>query len=184
MTLDAELLTRASVTTGARERVEPGLDAVLPAAARGRQKARRVRASKRRSGSHAGRSVAIDARAFGVARRAEPGIGTRLVGMARSETSAVKPGELYLVERKPRGKGGDRDTVARGARALAVARRAEIARARGAHAVLAYPVALVDQMARRRRVLVRQIDVATIAVAQRPLFLVLVAAKAGRHLRT
>jgi len=49
--------------------------------------------------------------------------------------------------------------------------------------VLADPVAIVDQVARGRSVLGRQVDVARVAAARVPRFLVLVTAEARRHLR-
>jgi hypothetical protein len=60
---------------------------------------------------------------------------------------------------------------------------AEVAFARGPHAVLAHPIAVVDEVARWRRVLGGEVDVTAIAVAQRPLVLVLVTAEADGHLR-
>jgi hypothetical protein len=42
--------------------------------------------------------VAIDTRLLAVARRAEPWIGARLVGMTREEAGAVKAGEAYVIE--------------------------------------------------------------------------------------
>ena len=64
-----------------------------------------------------------------------------------------------------------------------MAARAEIALARRAYAVLADPIAVVDEVARRRRVLGGEIDVAGIARPQVPLVLVLVAAQAKSHFR-
>jgi hypothetical protein len=60
----------------------------------------------------------------------------------------------------------------------------QITRTRGSHAVLAHPISIVHQMARRKRALALHVDVATVAVARRPLVLVLVTSKARRHLRT
>jgi hypothetical protein len=61
-------------------------------------------------------------------------------------------------------------------------RSAEIARARRAHAVLASPIAVVDEVTGRQGVLCRQIDVTTVAITGAPLVFVLVAAEANGHL--
>jgi len=63
-----------------------------------------------------------------------------------------------------------------------MAARAKVARARRPHAVLAQPVSIVNQVADGRRVFRREVFVATIAGAEGPLILVLVAAKTGGHL--
>lgn len=61
---------------------------------------------------------------------------------------------------------------------------AEITRTRSPHAVLAQPVPVMNQVARRKRVLCLEIDVTAVAVAHGPLVFVLVATEAGRHLGT
>jgi hypothetical protein len=91
--------------------------------------------------------------------------------------------EGHGIEREPRRKcGHGADAVASGARPLRVATRAEIARARCSHAVLSYPVAIVNEMVGRWRAVVLEIDVAGVAVSHVPLVLMLVTAEAGRHL--
>jgi hypothetical protein len=96
----------------------------------------------------------------------------------------VEPLQLHGVERELRRKGRDGpDAVAARARALTVAARAEIPFTRRVHAVLAQPVAVVNEVAGGGRVLGGEIDVTTVAVAERPLVFVLVAAEARRHLR-
>jgi hypothetical protein len=70
---------------------------------------------------------------------------------------------------------------------LGVAGRAELPRARGAHAVLAHAVlahevALMNDVARGRDLLAREIHVAAVAVARLPLVLVLMAREALGHL--
>ena len=65
-----------------------------------------------------------------------------------------------------------------------MAGRAEIGLTGGSDAVLAEPVAVVDEMALGRLVFGGKIHVATVTVAERPLVPVLVAAEACRHLRT
>jgi hypothetical protein len=103
--------------------------------------------------------------------------------MPRDESRAVEPGERNLVERESRGERGDGPhAVARGARALGVAARAEVAGAGRADPVLAEPIAVVHEVALGRRVLGREVLVAAVAIAKRPLILVLVTPEAGGHL--
>ena len=119
-----------------------------------------------------------------MARRAQPGVRPRLFRVPRAEAGSVEPGQAHLVERHLRRQGRRRPrAVALRAGALGVAARAEIALAPGAHSVLADPVAVVNEVARRQRVLRGQVHVAAVAVAHFPLVLVLVAAEARRHLR-
>jgi hypothetical protein len=90
----------------------------------------------------------------------------------------------YVIERQLRREGGHcADAMARGAGALAMAAGAEIAFAAGTHTMLADPVAVVNEVARGRRVLCAEVDVTGIACAQAPLLLVLVTAQADGHLR-
>jgi hypothetical protein len=63
-----------------------------------------------------------------------------------------------------------------------MATRAEIAGAGRAHAVLAYPVTVMHEVAGRERVLGLEIDVAAVAVSEVPLILMLVASETGCHL--
>jgi hypothetical protein len=95
----------------------------------------------------------------------------------------VKAGERDLVERELGRQCRDGpDAVARGTRAFRVAARAEVACARCANAVLSQPVAVVNEVAHGRLILRREVPVAAVAVAERPLILVLVATEARGHL--
>jgi hypothetical protein len=117
-----------------------------------------------------------------MARHAESGLRARLERMARAEPSAMQAGEANLVESETRGqRRNDTDAVTPRALAFAVTRRAQVPRARRAHAVLANPIALVHEMTYRQGVLGCQIDVTPVAVARSPLIFVLVAAEAHRH---
>src|SRR4051812_28408750 len=167
MAPDAELLPRAAVAACASHGIDPRLCAVPSAASPAAHPARWVRARRRSPGADMRSRVAVDARRFAVAGGAEPGIGPPLVGMARFEAGAMKPGEAHVVEDQPRRERGDRPrSMARSARSFAVAGRTEIALARGMNAVLTEPVAVVHEVARRRGVLGREIDVASVAVAK------------------
>jgi hypothetical protein len=108
----------------------------------------------------------------------------RFLGVTGGEARAVKPRQTHIVERearRERGKGPF--SVTRGALSFRVTARAEVASGGRARAVLADPVAVVDQMVVGQRAFGLQIDVATAAVAQSPLVAVLVTAEATRHLR-
>ncbi len=89
MAIDAELFARAAVASRARGRVEPGLNAVLPPASRGREKSRRMRASRGRSRRDPRARVAVDARLVGMASRAEARLPARFFRMVRNEPGAV-----------------------------------------------------------------------------------------------
>lgn len=118
-----------------------------------------------------------------MARRAESRIRASLHRVPRDEAGPVKAGERDLVEREPRRQRRNRrDPVACGAGSLRVAARAEVASACGPSSMLAQPVAVVNEMARGRRILRSEILVATVAVTKGPLIVVLVAAEAGSHL--
>lgn len=119
-----------------------------------------------------------------MARRAQAWCCTRLFRVPCSEPATVQTCRANLVETHAPGESGDGHTMASGARPLAVARRAEVARACRAGAVLAQPVAIVHEVARGQSAFGREVDVATVAIARRPLVLVLMTPKAGRHLRT
>jgi hypothetical protein len=183
MTVDAELLARAPVTTRARHGVDSRLHPVLPAAGARDDPASRVRAPSIRAGRHALSDVAVHARVVTVARYAKPRIGARFLGVPRSESGTVQTRQAYLVEGKLGRKGRDRAaTVASGARARAVAARTEIAVAGGAHAMFAHEVRVMHEVVGGGRSLGGKVDVTAIAVAQRPLVAVLMAAETGRHL--
>jgi hypothetical protein len=184
VTADAELLACAAVTSGARGRVDARLHSVVSAACAGGDPPGGVRAARRRARAHLFTIVAALAGALGVARRAEARICPRLHRVARDEASAVKTGQGHFVERERRGQRRDRaDPMTRGARPLGVAARAQVPRARRAHAMLTNPVAVMHQVARGRPLFGCKVLVAAVAVAKRPLVLVLVAAEAGSHLR-
>jgi len=182
MAANAELLASAAVARGARDRIDSRLRSVLSAPAIRREPARRVWASASRAWCDTGSGMAVVARSLGVASDAEPGLRARLLGVPRSESSSMKPRQLHLVECQTGRESRDIDPMTRGARSLAVARRAEIASARRPHTVLPQPISLVDHVARRERVLCLQIDMTTVAVTHRPLVLVLVATEACGHL--
>jgi hypothetical protein len=127
--------------------------------------------------------MAALAGALAVAGRAEPRIRAGLHRVPRDEARAVKTGERDLVERESCGERRDGpDTVASGARTLRVAARAEVSRTGSSNSMLADPVAVMNQVARGRRVLRREILVAAVAVAKRPLIPMLVATEARGHL--
>src|SRR5689334_13556430 len=106
------------------------------------------------------RCVAIGARALAVARDAKAGIALRLERVSRAEARSVQPRETNLVESETPGeRRNEPHSMAARALPFAVARSAEIARSCGPHTVLANPVAVVDEMARRQDLLARQIDV-------------------------
>ncbi len=178
MATDAELLAGAAVAAGARRGIDACLHAMLTV-----RPARRVRALGGPTRDVLAR-VAVDAGGLGVAGRAEPRIGARLLGVTGFEAGAMKAREAHVAEGQLPRQGGDGPfAVARGALPIGVAARAEVARARRAHAVLAEEVSVVNEVIVRRRALVAQIDVTLVAVAHRPLVAVLVAPEARRHLR-
>ncbi len=181
---DAELLARAPMTAGARRGVDSRLDTVISTARARRDPPGWMGASGRRPWGDVLALVTIDAGLLTVAGRAEARIGARLVGMARDEPRAVHPRQARIVECEPCGQRGHRaDSVAGGARPLAVAARAEVARTRRADAVLAHEVTVVHQVILGERPFVCEVDVTAVAVAQRPLVAVLVAAEARCHRR-
>jgi hypothetical protein len=119
-----------------------------------------------------------------MARAAQAWVRTRFFRMPRPKARPVQTLQADLVERHlPGQRGHRRNAMARGARSLAMAGRAEVALTPGPHSVLAEPVAIVNEVARWRRVLGGKVDVTGIAAAQVPLILVLVTAEADRHLR-
>jgi hypothetical protein len=104
--------------------------------------------------------------------------------VARFEPGTVQAREANVVEREPRRqRRHGAFPMARGALPLGVAARAEITGARGARAVLAEPVAVVDEMVLGHRPFRSEVDVTAVAVAQRPLVAVLMASEAARHPR-
>jgi hypothetical protein len=129
------------------------------------------------------RGVAIDARAFAVARHAEARLPASFERMTRPKPRAVQTGKPHAVEREARRqRGHDADAVTARTVPFAVTRRAEIARAGRPQPMFAVPIAVVHEVARRQGLLGRQIHMAPIAVARPPLILVLVASEADRHL--
>lgn len=85
---DAELLTRAAVAARARHRIDARLLSVLPP--RRRDPVGRVRIARSRAGSDVRRRVALDARVFAVARRAEARVAASLQSMTRLESGAMQ----------------------------------------------------------------------------------------------
>jgi hypothetical protein len=119
-----------------------------------------------------------------MARRAQTGVCAGFERVPCPEARTVQSFQPHVIEGHFRRERGHRaDAVALRARTLAMAGRAEIALATCPDAVLADPVAVVDDVAGRRRVVGGEIDVARVAAAQVPLVLVLVTAEAGGHLR-
>ena len=119
-----------------------------------------------------------------MARRADAGIGPRFLRVPRRKTGAVQSGETDVVERQPRRqRGRGALPMARRALPLGVTARAQVALARRPRPMLAHPVAVVDEVVVGSLSVVPQVDVTSIAVAQRPLIAVLVAAEARGHLR-
>ena len=119
-----------------------------------------------------------------MAGRAEPWVGARLLGVTSDEARPVQPGQAHVAQSQLPGKRRDRPLpVAGRALTVGVTARAEVACARGANAVLADEVSVVNEMVVGGCALVPQIDVAAVAVPHRPLVAVLVAPEAGRHLR-
>jgi len=117
-----------------------------------------------------------------VASHAETGVGASFHRVAGDEAGTVEAREWHLIEHEPRRQRGDgADSVASGARSLGVAACAEITCARGSDAVLADPVAVMDEVTRRWRILRSEVLVTAVAVAKRPLILVLVTAEACGH---
>ncbi len=144
MAADAELLARAAVTSGARDGIEPRGQPMLTSPARCREPTGWVGTTRRGPRRHPRRSVAIDARIFGVARRAEPGLSARFFRVVCTKAGTMQSREPHLLECETRGERRHGHPVAAGTGSLAVARGAEVARAGGAHAVLSDPVSLVD----------------------------------------
>ena len=157
-------------------------DAVVPAARR--QPAGRVRAARRRARADVLARVAVDARALGVARRAEARVGARLLGVARGEAGAVQAGRLTSSKASFAGSAGTVPSPWHDAHCRSVWQLAQRSRALAARV----PCSRIQspsctRWSSGRRALGGEVDVASIAVAQRPLVAVLVAAEAGRHLR-
>jgi hypothetical protein len=104
--------------------------------------------------------------------------------MPCDEPGTVEPRNRNLVEREPgRQRRDGPDSMASGTGTFRVTTRAEVPCARGSHPVLPQPIAVVNEVTHRRSVLRREVLVTAVAVAQRPLVAVLVAAEAGGHLR-
>jgi len=180
---DAELLPGTAMASRARGRVDARLHAVIPSSGPGRDPPLWVRAARARALSNMVVIVAALAGVLGVARRAKARIRASLHRMPRHEACAVKTGQRDLVERKSRGERGDGpDPVASGAGALRVAARAKVTGARGSDSVLTQPVAVMNQVTYRRGILGREVLVAAVAGAKRPLILMLVATEARGHL--
>ena len=135
MAIDAKLFAGSAVTSGAGKRIETRLHAVLTSAARRVQPAGRMRALAPGARGETLRGVTIGAGSLAVAGRTECGLGARLESVPRAKTGAVESRKAHFVEHEPPRKRGDRDAVATRAGAFGVARRAEIARTRGADAV-------------------------------------------------
>ncbi len=116
---------------------------------------------------------------------AEAWIGARFLGVARHEAGAMEPRQANVVPngQLPRQRRNRPLAVARRALSLGVAARAEVAGARRTDTVLPDEVSVVNEVIVGGRTLGGQIDVAAAAIAQRPLIAVLVASKAGGHLR-
>ncbi len=184
MATDAELFARAAVTAGTRNGVEARRHSVLTPTARGGQPTGGMRIARPHPRRDLRRRVAIDARTLGVAGGAEARLSPRFLGVTRPKTCAMEARQPHPVEGESRGQRGDGHPVAPGAGALAVAGRAEIARAGGAHAVLSDPVSIVHQMAHGQCVFGGELHVAAVAVAKRPLLFVLMTAEACGHLGT
>jgi hypothetical protein len=184
MASDAKLLARATMTAGAGRGIDSRLQTVISAAGACRDPAGRMGAAGCRSGGDVPAFMTIDAGLLAVAGRTEPRVGARLVGMTREEPGAVEARQAGIVECETGGQRGHHaDSVAGGAGALAVAARAEVARARCSNTMLAHEVTVVHEVILGERPFVRQIDVTAVAVAQRPLVAVLMAAEARRHRR-
>jgi hypothetical protein len=95
----------------------------------------------------------------------------------------MEAAKRWLVEGEPCWQAGRGHTMAAAAEALGVAGVAEVACTRGAHPVLADEVTLVDDVALRPDALCGQVDVASLAVADRELILVMVTSEARGHRR-
>jgi hypothetical protein len=118
-----------------------------------------------------------------VTRRAESRVRAGLHRVPRDEACAVKTGERDFVEREScRERRDGPDTMTSGARALRVAARAKVPGTSGSNSVLADPVAVVNQVTRRRRVFRREILVAAVTVAKGPLITMLMTTEARGHL--
>ncbi len=182
---NAELFSGASVAPRARGGVDSSLRTVIAAPGARRDPPLRMGATRAGALSDMVPVVAALARALAVARGAKPRVCAGLERVPCAETGSVKTGERDLVEREPRRKRGDGPDAMTGcARALRMAARAKVARASRAHPVLTQPVAIVNQVSDRRRVLRAEALVAAIARAKRPRVLMLVATEARRHLRS
>jgi hypothetical protein len=184
VTADAELFTRATMTSGARCRVDARLGPVVASAAPRAYPPQRVRATRCRARTDMTAVMAPLTRILAVTRRAQAGVGASLIRVSRDEACAVKARERDTVECERRWQSRDgADPVAPRAGALGVAARAKVSRARRTRAVLAQPIAIVDEVAYRGRVFGREVLVTAVAVAQWPLIAMLVAAEASGHLR-
>ena len=95
----------------------------------------------------------------------------------------MKSRKSHLVERESGGERSHRHAVTGGAGSLAVARAAKIPHARGAHAMFANEISVVDEMARRRGLFGCHVHVTAVAVSRHPLLLVSMTTEAGRHFR-
>src|SRR5262249_28764233 len=143
----------------------------------------RMRVARARGDADARSLVATCARTLAMTTDAKPRRAARFLGMPRPEAGSVQTVEAHRVECQARRQGRSVDAVARGARALGVARSTQVTRGSRAYAVLAHPIAVVHEVTRRKRVLGLHLDVATIAVPHCPLVFVLMTSEARRHFR-
>jgi len=179
----AQLLARSAVTALTRHRVDASLNAVLAATTAREKPTGRMRISGGARAADSPSRVAVETRALAMTRRAHAGVGTGFLRVSRAKSRSMKIRGVRVAERELPRQGGDGRAVARRAVSLTVAARAEVARTRGPNAVLADPIAVVHDVALGPNVLVFEIDVTAIAVADGPLVLVLVAAETRRHRR-
>jgi hypothetical protein len=90
MAADAQLLTCATVTAGARAWIDARLNAVHPAAAAGREPSQWVRTARTGARRDARFLVALDTRVFAVAGCAKARLRARFFGVTRSESRTVE----------------------------------------------------------------------------------------------
>jgi len=178
VTADAQHLAGTVVAARARDRIAPGLAAVL--VVDGTDPSRWMRAAAAIAGDSA---IAVTARAAigAVAGRARAGLGLGLERVAREEAGAVDTRRERIAEVERRRQHGGRLAMTLGAELLAMAALAQIPRRGGTRAVLARPVAVVDEVTARQGRRVVQVLVARGAHARVSLGLVRVAAVAGDH---
>lgn len=180
MAADAERLPRTAMAARARHGVEPRGTTVLSSSRA--HPTGRMRAPRARSCADVlvGMAIGAEGRLL-VAGGAEPWVRASLVGMTHAKAGAMQSGErgplgLELPRKRRHG-----DAMTREAEALGVTGRAQVARARGTHAVLANEVTVVNDVAARCHELAGQVDVTAIAISGGPLVAMLVASEALRH---